>query len=158
MINNKAYRKTADEFVVNDSILMLLFIGLAFTAMVFFAALYTDAGEKNYLRATLCGLIPAILVTLKIMFRKPVIIINRVGIYVSGKLITDWQHFANAHVSEEDRTMTFRDNFVLIVHYRKDGYEGFYKSTIPLTSTQDKTQEQILEAVYGWYVRAQNTV
>ncbi len=69
------------------------------------------------------------------------------GIYQSKELVTDWKHFAAAFISQAPEIGKTEDNFVLIVRFFKDGYDGNFKMTIPLTNTQNKSEEEVLEAI-----------
>jgi hypothetical protein len=40
-----------------------------------------------------------------------------------------------------------RDNFVLVVEYKKNGTKQGFRKKLPLTNTQDKSEEEVLEAV-----------
>jgi hypothetical protein len=46
---------------------------------------------------------------------------------------------------------SYNDNFVLDLRYYSSDYSLIYTKCIPLTSTQDKGDEEILEAIQFYY-------
>ncbi|HQX74372.1 MAG TPA: hypothetical protein PK298_15800, partial [Chitinophagaceae bacterium] len=45
------------------------------------------------------------------------------------------------------------DNFILVVEYTRDGSPEGFRRKIPLTNTQNKSEEEVLEAVkFFWSV------
>jgi hypothetical protein len=73
------------------------------------------------------------------------------GIYQNKKLVTNWQNFAEAFVTQLFTEGEISDNFVLIIRYYKEGITGNFRMTIPLTNTQNKSEEEILEAIRRFY-------
>jgi hypothetical protein len=73
------------------------------------------------------------------------------GIYQNKKLVTSWQNFAEAFVTQLYTGRQISDNFVLIIRYYKEGITGNFRMTIPLTNTQNKSEEEILEAIQRFY-------
>lgn len=73
--------------------------------------------------------------------------VNKKGIFSEGQLVTGWSGLLKASITQEEKKNFFsiQDNFILLVEYRKDG-QGFRKK-IPLTNTQNKSEEEVLEAV-----------
>ncbi len=73
--------------------------------------------------------------------------INIRGIYQDEKLVTGWDNFIKATLSQKPMLLDIRDNFVLLVDYRKEGVMGQQRRTIPLTNTQNQSEEDVMAAV-----------
>ena len=129
-------------FVVKNSIGILLVI-MIFSGMIFISSIPYGL---NYYAITL-GLVPALVSITGLIVHKPVIIVDRTGIYASGRFITDWSHFVHAGFTEIPVTGGYKDNFVLIVEYSKAGIEGYFRSTIALTDTENKSEEAVVAAI-----------
>ncbi len=80
--------------------------------------------------------------------------INKNGIYQDEKLVTDWSHFLNAFINQKEkkRLIELQDNFQLVIEFRKDGTNQGIRKKIPLTNTQNKSEEEVLEAVKFFWV------
>ncbi|HEV7779705.1 MAG TPA: hypothetical protein VGO58_00485 [Chitinophagaceae bacterium] len=89
----------------------------------------------------------AVFYFIKARSKKIFIRINIRGIYQDEKLVTGWDHFIKATLSQKPQVLDIRDNFVLIVDYRKEGIMGGQRRTIPLTNTQNQSEEDVLAAV-----------
>ena len=74
-----------------------------------------------------------------------IIRVNDAGLYYYEKLVTDWRNFSNAYVTDERKTERFGDNFQLVVEF----YSGdlLIKKKIPLTNTQNKSEEEVYAAL-----------
>jgi hypothetical protein len=86
-----------------------------------------------------------IILSLRGFARHTIIKINRHGFYHYGKLITNWDHFIDALVTQKEIPGSIQDNFILIIR-SSDGVK-LYKDTIPLRNTQDKAEEEIIAAI-----------
>ncbi|MCX6317334.1 MAG: hypothetical protein NTW29_08585 [Bacteroidetes bacterium] len=76
--------------------------------------------------------------------------INATGIYQDEKLVTDWPRFLKAYITQKEKKpmLDLRDNFLLVVEFRSaDKEKTGIRRRIPLTNTQNKSEEQIMEAV-----------
>ena len=86
--------------------------------------------------------------------------INKSGIYQDEKLVTSWANFLNAYIAQKKpKSMRPRlqDNFVLVVEYLKDKMsDKGVRRQIPLTNTQNKSEEEVLEAVKFFWKIAKN--
>ena len=72
--------------------------------------------------------------------------VNKDGIYYYTELVTNWQYFIDAKVTQADKLWTLQDNFILLINYT-DGEGKKYRSKIPLTNNQDKSEEEIIAAI-----------
>lgn len=82
---------------------------------------------------------------------KEVLKINGEGIYRRKQLVTNWDHFLQAEVTEERMLNTNPPEPVLVIYYTKEGHPGQYKMTIPLSDLDDKSEEEVLEAIQRFY-------
>ena len=139
------------EFVVGedkvlDYILASLFFGLFLYGLI--DAIRQDFTKLNYVNYLfIIALLPAILFFRKAKTRRIYIRINKTGIYQDEKLVTGWSTLLNAHITQKEKVFSIQDNFMLVVEYLKDGIEKGFRRKIPLTNTQNKSEEEILEAV-----------
>ncbi len=140
----------ADRFIVKDSKGLSIIVFLILTAM-FISAVYYDNfsadKERSNVRIAYLTIIPAIFFLMKAIKNKIIIEINHAGFYYNGSLLTNWDNFISAHFTEEEKIGSFSDNFVLYIEYYKPGTGMDYISKIPLTNTQNKSEEAILEAI-----------
>ena len=128
---------------------MYLFIAVAFGGMLFSGVKYYSDG--NIIAAVTAALVPLLIFAVRARKIKPAIIINKKGIYAGGKFITDWRHFADAHFTQQQKLISIKDNFVLIVHSYRDNVSGSFKTTIPLGNTQNKSEEAVIEAIKYYF-------
>lgn len=103
------------------------------------------------------ALLPAIMFFKKAKSKRIFIRINKKGIYRDEKLLTDWAHFIKAYLAQEQKVVSIKDNFVLMVEYRKRGISGSFRKSIPLTNTQNKSEEDVLAAVNFFYKEYRKT-
>ena len=134
------------EFVVKDSVGIMLFMAVFFSVLLVSSLPYNENGNLTFILVLAGGGI--IFSVYKVIVRKPQIRVNRSGIYAAENLITDWDHFYTAEFQQLPlKRLRVSEKNILIVHYRKDGIEGSFRSTIPLTNTQNKSEEAVVEAV-----------
>lgn len=139
-------------FVVRDSMGVNIFIGLVFLAMFISTFFNNDPDAKGGFdfKFLYLAIIPAILFFKKGFTNRICIVINRKGIYHFGDLITTWDDFIDARVDQDQKVLSIQDNFVLYVRYRQPGNKMF-RSKIPLRNTQNKAEEEIIEAIRFFY-------
>lgn len=73
--------------------------------------------------------------------------VNAHGFFYFGKLITDWKHFISVKFTEEEKAFRISDNFVLLLEYFKPNEPNSFIIKINLGNTQNKSEEEIVEAV-----------
>lgn len=127
---------------------------------IFFVALFVyglyDAIRRHFVNIDYQSIIfavailPAIYCIRRAKSPRIYIRINKTGIYQDEKLLTSWENFLNAFVTQKEkkRIIEIQDNFLLVVEYRdaKDPKQGRRKK-IPLTNTQNKSDEDIMDAI-----------
>jgi hypothetical protein len=133
---------------------------LNYVMAVFFFALFGyglfDAIRRQFINVDYqsvifaVAILPAIYCIRRAQSNRVYIRINKAGIYQDGKLLTGWANFLKAFITQKkDKKMwDVRDNFQLVVEFRdaKDARKGIRKK-IPLTNTQNKSEEDIMEAI-----------
>jgi len=102
-------------------------------------------------------LIPAVLFIRRGSANQIVMTINKVGFYYGGQLLTSWDNFIDATVTQEEKLLMIQDNFLLFIKYYKDGSPGYFGRKLPLTNTQDKAEEEIIAAIKFYYRNHQTT-
>lgn len=101
----------------------------------------------------LLALIAGILFFRKGNSKRVYIRVNNKGIYEDEKLVTTWSNFHNAYIDQKEKVITIQDNFQLVVEFLKEGTKQGIRRKIPLTNTQNKSEEEVLEAVkFFWQV------
>lgn len=141
-----------DQFVVGEE-RVLNYILAAFCLALFLYGII-DAVNRNFRKIDYqsfvfaLALIPAYLFFRKARSNRIYIRINKNGIFQDEKSVTDWANFINAYIDQKEKKSFFsiQDNFLLVVEYKKDG-KGF-RHKIPLTNTQNKSEEDVLRAVH----------
>ncbi|NOT50679.1 MAG: hypothetical protein HOP10_05335 [Chitinophagaceae bacterium] len=145
------------EFTVGEEKILNYILALFFLAL--FAYGLIDAAKRNFKNIDYqsyvfaLAIAPAIYCFRRANSKRVYIRINKNGIFQDGKLITDWSNFLRAWLGQKEKTGIFniKDNFLLIVEYKKNG-KGF-RHKIPLTNTQNKSEEDVLAAVnFFWKI------
>lgn len=97
------------------------------------------------------ALIPAWLFFRKAQSKRVYIRVNRKGIYQDERLVTGWKGLLKASIGQKEKTITIKDNFMLMLEFVKDDPKKGYRKMIPLTNTQNQAEEDVLAAVhYFW--------
>jgi len=150
-MQNENILANTSNFVVKESIVLDFFIA----AFLFCIALSAVAYDSSYLIAIPSGGF-AIVFLLKGLMNKTSMKVNKEGIYIHNSFITNWQLFKAAYARElPGRAGSTADNFFLIIEHYKIGQTGFFEYEMPLTDTQDKSQEEILAAINYYYALSQ---
>ncbi|MFL5789556.1 MAG: hypothetical protein ACJ748_15965 [Flavisolibacter sp.] len=125
--------------------------GFFFILFIFSIATYKDdytSYQYNiYIKSVYIVLIPAIIFTLKGFNKRTIILVNNKGIYYYGQFITDWNNFNKAYLTQDNYSGDIKDDFVLVINYYNTEEGENYERRIPLTNTQDKSEEEILDAI-----------
>jgi hypothetical protein len=141
------------DFIVKESATYNILIGAVFLLLSILAVINfineanPAAKIKFFFGILSITLPPAILFVVKGLMGKTVITINKSGIYCFGVLKTNWSNFIEACVTQDEIPGSIEDNFVLMLHFYKDGEEGPFEAKIPLRNTLDKSEEQIIAAI-----------
>jgi hypothetical protein len=135
------------DFLVKDSKTTNYIIGVALLAVFVVSMSYGDYGWSNYLTAICLFLIPGAVALAKGQRNTIIIRINKTGFFYAGKLITGWKLFYDATLQDKPATASNNDNFMLDFRYYSSDHSLIYTLNIPLTNTQDKSEEEIIEAI-----------
>ncbi len=142
------------NFEVKESVVLDLIIAAIGFAMAGSALLYDSNayGSALFGKSLLIGLIPGVIFAVKAIKNNATLSINKEGIYLHNNFITDWTFFKTAYVQQMPLAAGgYTDNIVLIIEYYKVGESGFFKRKISLTSTQNKSEEEIIAAITYFY-------
>ncbi len=129
-------------------IFLVIFISSVYTAD--FSAF--SAGSPS--TVGLIAIVPAVLFFIKAGKHKLIMEVNASGFFYQGKLITDWQNFISVKFTEEEKAFRISDNFFLLIEYFKPGEPTSFVTKIGLGNTQDKSEEEIIEAVEFYHGRS----
>lgn len=150
------------EFLVGEDKILVYILAFLFSALFLYGlidALLKGFTNINYLSFVfMIALLPAILFFKKGKNNRIYIRVNMTGIYQDEQLVTGWQNLLKVFISQEEKTISIQDNFILVVEYRKDGNKDGFRRKIPLTNTQNKSEEEVLDAVkFFWNVFKKET-
>jgi len=141
------------QFTVGEEKILNYILGFLFLALFMYGLI--DAVRRNFTnidyQSFVFGLAigPAILFFKKANSRRVFIRINKTGIYQHEKLVSGWGNLLKAHLAQKEKSSFFniQDNFQLVLEYKTgNGKEGVRKK-IPLTNNQNKSEEDVLQAV-----------
>jgi hypothetical protein len=140
-----------NDFLVKESAETNLIISIIFF-IIFFIAVYSgDFGWEVYSAAIGIFLLRSAYYLNNARKKEAFIRINKTGFYYKGSLITAWNNFVEASIKQDEIPGSINDNFVLIIQYYSGYPLDLYVYKIPLTNTQDKADEEILEAIQFYY-------
>jgi hypothetical protein len=85
--------------------------------------------------------------------------VNKSGIFQDEKLVTDWSGLIKVYIGQKEKTglINLLDNFILVVEFRKDHTKTGLRRKIPLTNFQNKSEEEVLEAVQFFWKLYKNS-
>ena len=92
-------------------------------------------------------IIPAVIFFKKAFINDSVIKIDKTGFYYKNKFITDWKHFKGATLKQKEVPGSIKDNFIVLLEYYKQDLSGYFIKEISLTNTQNKSEEEIMDAI-----------
>ncbi|MBS1757401.1 MAG: hypothetical protein JSU03_09000 [Bacteroidetes bacterium] len=151
---DKSELSESKSFIVKESVVINAVAAFIFWVMFFYAIYYKEFSNSNPRKITILPyltFIPAILFTIKATINKPIIEINSKGFYYRGSLITTWENFNSIKLSQDDVVGSISDNFVLFIEYIKPGYSNYFCTKLSLGYTQNKGEEDVIEATEFYY-------
>lgn len=153
----KTQLTTDSEFLVKEEKLLNYILAALFFALFSYGlvGIIVNHFKGDYARFLfLLAILPVILFVKKARSQRVYIRVNKKGIYQDEKLITNWPGFLNAYIDQrKTKLVTVQDNFMLVVEYKKDDSEKGFRKKIPLTNTQNKSEEDVLAAVkFFWKI------
>jgi hypothetical protein len=140
-----------EDFLVKESKTINYVAGGIMVAVFIASLIIGDYGWSNYLWGLGLFLVPGAVYLAKGNRNTTIIRINKTGFYYREKLVTDWNHFYGAAIRDKTAVGRYRDNFVLELRYYALDYTKVYTESFPLTNTQDKAEEEIIEAINFYY-------
>lgn len=141
------------EFVVGEEKVLNYVMALLFFALFLYGLI--DAIKRHFINIDYqsyfltLALIPVVYCIRRANSKRVYIRVNKTGIYHDEQFVTGWPQLFKAFVTQKEKKGFFNilDNFILVVEYRKDGSAKGFRRQIPLTNTQNKSEEEVLEAV-----------
>lgn len=142
------------DFVIKESVGVNIFAAAVFYVLFFYTLFSTTVSQPGEVtlvdKMLFLTLIPALLYTAKAFKSQPYLTVNKNGIFIGRLHLTIWSNFISAEVVERQVPGRITDNFILIIEYYRDGL-GHYVKELPMTNTQNKSEEEILEAIQQHY-------
>lgn len=153
------------EFTVGEEkALDFILSFLAFSLFVYglVQTIRNGLSEVNYSTIIyFMGLVLGVLFLRKGLSKRIYIRINKKGIFQDEELVTTWDKFLKATIEQgrpqkkngsllptaKGTLAKIQDNFALVVEYIKESPTNGFRRRIPLTNTQNKSEEDVLEAV-----------
>lgn len=144
------------QFLVGEYKLMHYFMALFFLALFSYGVYdawsrdFKNIDYQSYVFAL--GIIPVVMILLKLRKGTIYIRINNKGIYKNERLVTPWSGLLTVTLTQEEKKGIYDlgDKFVLLLQYCKPGETKPSLRKIPLTNTQNKSEEEVLAAV-KWF-------
>jgi branched-subunit amino acid transport protein len=139
------------QFVVREDKVLDYILAALFFALFLYGLIdmilhhFTKINYQSFI--FMIALAPAFIFFIKGKNKRVYIRINKMGIYQDEKLVTGWSNLLNAFISQKETVLTIQDNFILVLEYRKDSFKQGFRRNIPLTNTQNKSEEDVLAAV-----------
>jgi len=136
------------NFYVKDSRGCNMTMGILFLA-AFAVTVYVDSFNTNELsiyQLLYLSVIPGVYLIKLAISNKTIITINKNGFYYFDDLVTDWNNFIDAFVTqdEENRKIPYdvTDRFMLVIRYGKVGHTNYYARKILMTAVMDKSEKR----------------
>lgn len=136
--------KIEEEFLVKESKGLRIFFGILL--LLFGAYMFNESIIVAVIAGTLS------LAAFYMASRNVVIMrISKDGFYYHNRLVTSWSKFVSAKFVDEAPTLTssslgLSDRFAVVIrYYKEDG--KCYERKIPLTNTQNKSEEEVMAAI-----------
>jgi hypothetical protein len=142
--------RDSDFIVGEDKVLDYIFT-FFFLALFFYGLIdaiikkFTNFGYLSFLYVL--ALAPAIILFARARNKRIYIRINKTGIYQDEKLVTTWANLLNVYIDQKEVVLSIQDNFILVVEYQNDDSDKGFRRKIPLNNTQNKSEEDVMEAV-----------
>lgn len=139
------------EFLVGEEKVLNYILSLLFFSLFVYSVidvLGTNFQKLNYVNFIFfIALGPAILFLVKAKSKRIYLRINKTGIFQDEKLITPWALLLNTRITQKEKVLSIQDNFMLVIEYLNPEDQVGCRRKIPLTNTQNKSEEQIMEAI-----------
>ncbi|MDQ3683185.1 MAG: hypothetical protein M3352_08955 [Bacteroidota bacterium] len=146
---SQAKLNVEEDFLVKESVTFNYVAGIILLTVFIVSMAAGDYGWANYLSALAILLIPGAFFIARARRNTTSIKINKHGFYFAGKLITSWENFFDAVLSQEEKLGSIQDNFIILIRYYGSDKTVLYSLKIPLSNTQDKAEEEIINAKSG---------
>lgn len=148
---NDPHTDTANDFLVKESRSINYIAGGFLIAVFFVSLLFGSYDLSNYLFGVCILLLPGAIAIARGRRNRVIMKINKNGIYYAGQMVTNWTLYYDAVVADKRDAASFRDNFVLDLRYYSPDYSLMHTRSIPLTNSQDKSEEEIIQAIRLYY-------
>jgi hypothetical protein len=139
------------DFIVGEDKVLDYVMAFLFFALFMYGAI--DAFMKGITRLEylnyvfFLALAPTLFYFVKARNKRVYIRVNKTGIYQDEALVTEWSRLLDVFIAEKKAAISIKDNFILVIEYQKQGITDGFRRKIPLTNTQNKSEEEIMGAI-----------
>lgn len=147
----------AGNFYVKDSKGCNITMGILFLAAFILTACIDrfNTNEFSIYQLLYLSIIPGVYLIRRGIVNKIIMTINKSGFYYLDELITGWDNFIDAFVTqdEENRKIPYdvTDRFMLVIRYGKMGSTNIYARKILMTAVMDRSEEEIIAAIKFYF-------
>lgn len=141
------------DFIVGEEKILNAILSIAFFGL-FAYGIIDGVMQKKYEPGVAMPVFYAAALAISIVFFKKFrskrifLRINQKGIYKDEVLVTDWEHLIKAHITQKQgRLFNITDAFILVIEYTREDPSTGYRTIIPLTNTQNRSEEDIMAAL-----------
>lgn len=149
----KAPLTNDSEFVVGEEKSINYVMAVFFIALFLYGVIdaarhqFKNIDYQSYIFALTIA--PAVYCFRRAQSKRAYIRINKTGIYKEEQLVTGWSSLLKFYLAQEKKKSFYniQDNFILVVEYSGTDPQKGIRKKIPLTNTQNKSEEDVLAAV-----------
>ncbi len=147
------------QFTVGEEKWLNYILGILCLALFIYGVV--DAAKRNFKNIDYqsyvfaLAIVPVIYFFKKANSKRVFIRVNKIGIYQDEKLVTKWSNLLKAYVAQKEKKGIFniQDNFELVLEFKAENGRDGIRKKIPLTNTQNKSDEDVLTAVqFFWWL------
>ncbi len=141
------------QFTVREEKILAYILLVIFTGLFLFLIIYgITNNDVTAMVISVFGAGPAFLFFNKARSTRVYIRVNIRGIYMDEVLLTSWDNYLKAYITQKQKAFAIQDNFVLVVEYRKkDDPKTGLRKQIALTNTQNQSEEDVLAAIQFFF-------
>ncbi len=143
------------EFIVGEEKWINYFLGTLLLALFAYGLMRLINKDFKKMDLETCvsvlAIVPCIYFFRRAASKRIYIRVNKNGIYQDERLVTNWENFIDAYISQKKKIFSIQDNFIMVVEFLKDSSTGIRRQ-IPLTNTQNKSEEDVFDAIkFFWH-------
>ena len=149
----KAPLTNDSEFVVGEEKAINYVMAVFFIALFLYGVIdaarhqFKNIDYQSYIFAL--AIAPAVYCFRRANSKRVYLRINKTGIYKDEQLVTGWSNLIKFYLTQEKKKSFYNilDNFILVVEFSDTDPQKGIRKKIPLTNTQNKSEEDVLATV-----------